>query len=80
MIKQIDKELYDSKVKDYHRIDKIINKIYDHFESIDLKPDSNYCDTYGYFSVYPAYRERKRYMDLAELLVNKKEDKIDNEG
>ena len=68
IIKSLNKELHVKKIEDYARVDLVINKIFDHFESIDLKPRSNYCKTFGYLSIYPAYRERKRYMDLSELL------------
>ena len=80
VIESINKSLHLDKVEDYKRIDRIIEKIYDHIEKVNLSPKSDYCDSFGYLSVYPAYRERKRYTDLAELVQVKNLNEIDDEG
>ena len=61
IIQKLDKKKAKSKMDDYERLEVILNLIKDYIKFMDIRQDSDYEETFGLISLYPFYRERKRY-------------------
>ena len=49
----------------------MLKLITEYIQEMDIKEDSAFEDVFGYLELYPLFRERKRYMDLSEMLAHK---------
>ena len=72
VIEKLDKGRAQSSLNDYKKLEVILDLIKDYIKNRNIKQDSSYEDTFGLLALYPFYRERKRYMDLTEILEFKK--------
>ena len=61
IIQKLDKKKAKSKMDDYEKLEVILNLIKDYIKFMDIRQDSDYEETFGLISLYPFYRERKRY-------------------
>ena len=61
IIQKLDKKKAKSKMDDYERLEVILDLIKDYIKFMDIRQDSDYEETFGLISLYPFYRERKRY-------------------